>query len=130
MDFTERLKALKSEKNMTSKEIANLSGVPESTVSRIISKRTSNPGFLDVTAIVRALDGSLDVVAGLCPPKEKPESVLIKKYEKSINETRAALEKKDKQLRRTYWAFYILIAAIVALILLDVCVGTIGYIRH
>ena len=122
MDFVDRLKALKAEKNMTSKEIANLSGVPESTVSRIISKRTPNPSFLDVIAIVRAMGGSLDAIADL-HPQRKSDDELLKRYED-------ALERKDRQLRRLNILFYAIVAAIIILFLVDAFVGTIGYIRH
>ena len=57
--IVETLKNMKSEQNLTLQQISSASGVPLSTVNRILSGQTENPSFRDVAAIVAAMDGSL-----------------------------------------------------------------------
>ena len=63
--IVETLKNMKSEQNLTLQQISSASGVPLSTVNRILSGQTENPSFRDVAAIVAAMDGSLDAITGL-----------------------------------------------------------------
>lgn len=56
----EFLKKLKDESKLTTKQISELSGIPESTISRIMSGQTDNPSFDSICAIVKAMGGSLD----------------------------------------------------------------------
>ena len=53
---TEKLKKLKDNCKLTTKQISDLSGIPESTISRILSGQTDNPTFDSVFAIVQAGD--------------------------------------------------------------------------
>ena len=55
--IVETLKNMKSEQNLTLQQISSASGVPLSTVNRILSGQTENPSFRDVAAIVAAIDG-------------------------------------------------------------------------
>ena len=96
-----QLKELKEKTKMTNHEIAELSGVPESTITRIFSGHTDNPTFQNVCDIVLALGGSLDDIAGIkCPKKseEHHEGGACKKCEKHIdtiaNQYRSELERK------------------------------------
>ena len=57
---TEFLKELKEKSKLTTKQISDLSGIPESTISRILSGQTDNPTFDTVCALVKAMGGSLD----------------------------------------------------------------------
>ena len=52
--IVETLKNMKSEQNLTLQQISSASGVPLSTVNRILSGQTENPSFRDVAAIVAA----------------------------------------------------------------------------
>ena len=58
----EILKKLKDESKLTTKQISEKSGIPESTISRILSGQTDNPSFDSIYAIVKAMGGSLDSV--------------------------------------------------------------------
>lgn len=58
----ETLKKLKDESKLTTKQISEKSGIPESTISRILSGQTDNPSFDSIYAIVKAMGGSLDSV--------------------------------------------------------------------
>ena len=51
----EKLKTMKKNSQMTNQQIAEKSGVPESTVARIFSGKTPNPTIVTVISIVRAM---------------------------------------------------------------------------
>lgn len=58
--WLEHLKELKKSKGLTSKQIADITGIPESTIKRIFSGDTEDPYMFTIFPIVRALGGSLD----------------------------------------------------------------------
>ena len=58
--WLDNLKELKKAKGMTSKQIAELSHLPERTVNRIFSGDTDNPYVDTLHRIVTALDGNLN----------------------------------------------------------------------
>ena len=56
------LNTLKTQGDFTIETISKLSGVPESTVKNIFSGKTEDPRFETVSAIVKAMGGSLDAI--------------------------------------------------------------------
>lgn len=112
--IVETLKNMKSEQNLTLQQISSASGVPLSTVNRILSGQTENPSFRDVAAIVAAMDGSLDAITGLQKLESENGQLLDSNvmqlllsmqnyYAKTLDATRQQymreLENKDKQYR-------------------------------
>ena len=60
--WLDNLKELKKAKGMTSKQIADATKIPESTVKRIFSGETSDPYVSTIHRIVITLGGSLDQI--------------------------------------------------------------------
>ena len=60
--WLENLKELKKAKGMTSKQIADATKIPESTIKRIFSGETDDPYVSTIHRIVAVLGGSLDHV--------------------------------------------------------------------
>ena len=58
--WLDNLKELKKAKGMTSKQIADVTKIPESTIKRIFSGDTTDPYVTTIHRIVIALGGSLD----------------------------------------------------------------------
>jgi transcriptional regulator with XRE-family HTH domain len=58
--WLDKLKELKKAKGLSSKQIAEITNLPERTVSRIFSGDTDDPYASTLRSIVIALDGSLD----------------------------------------------------------------------
>ena len=58
--WLDNLKELKKSKGMTSRQIADATGMPEGTIKRIFSGETTDPYITTVHRIVIALGGSLD----------------------------------------------------------------------
>ena len=71
MTISEYLSRLKEEKSLTQQQIAELSGVPMGTVSRILAGQVECPSFQAVADMTRALGGSLDELAGI--ERKEPE---------------------------------------------------------
>lgn len=143
--IVETLKNMKSEQNLTLQQISSASGVPLSTVNRILSGQTENPSFRDVAAIVAAMDGSLDAITGLQKLESENGQLLDSNvmqlllsmqnyYAKTLDATRQQymreLENKDKQyrdiltdknrwLRRMFFCLIGMLAVISFLLIVD-----------
>ena len=82
----ELIKAVKQKENMTNRQIAEKTGLSESTVSRILSRQVE-PKFEDVVLIAVAVGVSLDALAGIARDESE-----------EVKELRALLAEKDAQL--------------------------------
>ena len=146
--IVETLKNMKSEQNLTLQQISSASGVPLSTVNRILSGQTENPSFRDVAAIV----GSLDAITGLQKLESENGQLLDSNvmqlllsmqnyYAKTLDAARQQymreLESKDKQyrdiltdknrwLRRMFFCLIGMLAVISFLLIVDFINPTIG----
>lgn len=151
--IVETLKNMKSEQNLTLQQISSASGVPVSTVNRILSGQTENPSFRDVAAIVAAMDGSLDAMTGLQKLDETTSQLLDPNvmqllltmqsyYAKTLDSTRQQymreIESKDKQyrdiladknrwLRRLFLCLIGMMAVISFLLIIDFTNPAIGF---
>ena len=141
MSYLDHLKSLKKKRSLTNAEVAELSGVPLSTVNRIFSGQTPNPQFDSVANIVIAMDGSLDEFVGLRSEADPPspssvEQTLSSYAELLKDKDQRILEKKleIKSLRRERNViFFILVAFVLAVVILlffDLLNGHYGYIRY
>lgn len=115
-----KLRKMKESAHMSTKELSKKSGVPEATISRILSGQTENPYFYNVRDIVVAMDGSVDDVIGNKIVSPEKTDALIELYEKNL-----AHERKTTKM------LAIVIAVIFAIILLvliyDILHPNIGY---
>ena len=120
----EDLKRMKEERKLTTKQISELSGIPESTISRILSGQTDNPSFDTICALVRAMGGSLDEFTGIPSSADAPESLaLVDLYEKMIDE-------KNRLIKWLMAVCCILIAVFVFIVLFDLINGNIGFVQY
>jgi transcriptional regulator with XRE-family HTH domain len=99
------LNTLKTQGNFTFETISNLSGIPESTVKNIFSGKTEDPRFETVSALVKAMGGSLDAV--YCAAKKEDvqaNSVITLKetYEHRIKEIKEHYEQRISDLEKHY----------------------------
>ena len=121
---TDFLRNLKDKSNLTTKQISDLSGIPESTISRILSGQTDNPSFDTVCALVKAMGGSLDELAEIREDSAEPkESQLDAFYEKVIAE-------KNWYIKALMAVCGALVAVLVFIVIYDVTNGSIGFIRY
>ena len=80
--------------NKTQQQLSDLSGVDVSSLSRMLTKESYDPGWSKVRDLVVALGWSLDALAGIIPaPKAQEAPYLVEMYERIISH-------KNKWIRR------------------------------
>lgn len=84
--WLENLKELKKSKGMTTKQIADATKIPESTIKRIFSGETDDPYVSTIHRIVTVLDGSLDHILA------DTNAVLASKTLQEAKENASAIE--------------------------------------
>lgn len=98
--YAEKLKEMKKRKNLSAIEISQKSGIPEATISRIMSGQTESPSFSTVVAIVKAMDGSLDELVGIPrPAAEQKECDINRAYIDTLNGNIADLKDRIKETK-------------------------------
>ena len=120
-----KLKELKAQKNLTNQQIADLSGVPLSTVTRVFNGQTDNPNIGTIEDIVKGMGFSLDDVTGIKQTEEKysPDDNLIQLYKEMIRT-------KDKYIRFLSGTLVAIVVLLLIMLLLDLFVLDVGYIRR
>lgn len=73
MEWFENLRALKAKSNMSMREIAIKSGIPEPTLEKIFSGATKSPGVNTIQSLVHALGYTLDDLEDT-PTKKSPSA--------------------------------------------------------
>ena len=84
--WLDNLKELKKAKGMTSKQIADATKIPESTIKRIFSGDTTDPYVTTVHRIVVALGGSLDHILADTNAVLSTESLAVVKENANVVE--------------------------------------------
>lgn len=141
--ITEYLKYLKTNKGLSWHDISEASGLPEVTIRKIFSGETADPRFETVVRLVSAMGGSLDKVNAIekVEKAEIPEDSQIKAlialkevYESRIKDLKESNAEHLKSVKRDK---RILIIAVLVLavflfgaLLLDILVGSIGWVRY
>ena len=73
--YLERIKQLKSEKKMTNERLAERSGIPLGTLSKMLAGMSDSPKLSNIVAVCRALDCSVEyIVSGI--PENRNNSLL------------------------------------------------------
>lgn len=124
----EYLQTLKAQSGLTNEQIADLSGVPKNTVTRIFGGETVNPSFQNVADIVKALHGSLDEMAMIqveedAPVEHESESRLVLLY-------REIIRGKDKWIRTLAVALGSVMAIVMFLLIFDIMNPTVGWFQR
>lgn len=120
--------ALKEKSGLTNEQIAGISGVPESTVTRIFSRKTDNPYFQTIVDIAKALDGSIDIMEGI---QEKTEEIPSPGSEhRLIQLYREVIFSKNKWIKFLVAVLLIIIFVIISLLCYDILNPARGWIRY
>ena len=134
----ELIKTLKKEKNITNKQIAEKTGLHESTISRILARQTE-PKFEDVVLIALAVGASLDALAGIAREESEEvkelRSMLAEKdnqiavYEKIVSSYDKLLAEKDggsAYLKRVIRVLAVALAVVVLVLICDLSALSLG----
>lgn len=133
------IKTLMERENVTQAKLAELTGIPQGTLSRILNGSADCPTFANVTAIVKALHGSLDVMTGIVSdPDKKPMQAserelyekLLADKERQLRSVNGMLEQKQQWLTRLWRALMVTVVIIGVLLVADMCIGSIGFVRY
>ena len=139
----EYLKSLKSKGNLSWQDISRASGLPEATIRKIFSGETADPRFETVVRLVSAMGGSLDKIHDIEKKDaiEKTEESQMKAliavnevYEERIKDMKAEHDAVVSSLKRDKRIFMItsgiLVMFLMFIVLVDLFVGSIGWIRY
>ena len=120
-----KLEELIEAKGWTNQKLADKSGVPLSTVTRIRNGQTDNPSIQNVIDMATALGVSVDELTGIKQVEEKfnSDDNLIELYKDIIRNQR-------KYIKILAWSLIGLLVIIVAVLFVDLLIHDIGYIRH
>lgn len=133
------IKTLMERENVTQAKLAELTGIPQGTLSRILNGSTDCPTFANVTAIVKALHGSLDMMTGIVSdPDKKPMQAserelyekLLADKERQLRSVNGMLEQKQQWMRKLWRALILMIAIVGIILIIDICIGSVGFIRY
>lgn len=103
--ITEYLNTLKNKGNFTFETISNLSGIPESTVKNIFTGKTEDPRFETVSAIIKAMGGSLDAVYSVAKKEDVEANAVIaikETYEERIKEINEHYQQRITDMKEHY----------------------------
>lgn len=139
----EYLKYLKTNGNFSWNDISSASGLPEATIRKIFSGETADPRFETVVRLVSAMGGSLDKINAIekVDKIEKNEDSQMKAliavkevYEERIKDIQASSAEHLRSLKRDKKvltvSLYILGAFLIGVLLVDLFVGSIGWVRY
>lgn len=133
----DQLKELKNRKNLTAQEIADRSGVPLSTVNKILSGQTDNPAFRAVCDMVKAMGGSVDELVGISRRGDHPSVddmadawvSAVRPMQDAMDEKDKEIQNKDKWINRLFWTCLVLFSVLVFFLAFDLFSPNVGWIR-
>lgn len=95
MDYIKRIKQIKSERKMTNDELAEKTGIPGGTLSKILAGISESPKLSNIVAICEALNCSLDyVMYGI---EENKNNYTLNEDEMRFIERYRALDERGKE---------------------------------
>lgn len=133
----EYLNALKAKGNFSWSELSNLSGLPDATIRKVFSGETADLRLETVAKLVTAMGGSMDeLVSGKKKEQMEMNAIMAVKevYEARITDIKESSAVHIHSLRRDkrFLAITICVlgAALILFLLVDLVVGSIGWIRY
>lgn len=99
MDYINRIKQVKNEKKITNERLSELTGIPLSTVSKILAGISDSPKLSNMVLIARALDCTLDYIVSGTPQNKNNYTLNDKEIE--FIETYRQLDYYGKDLVET-----------------------------
>lgn len=133
------IKMLMERQNMTQAKLSELTDIPATTLSKILNGSTDSPAFANIAAIVKVLGGSLDVMVGIvsdsdAAPVQQTERQLYQQLladkERQLRSVNGILEQKQEWLRKLWRLLIGMIVIIGVILIIDICIGSVGFVRH
>ena len=125
------LRKLKAESRLTNEQLAQISGIPGSTLARIFNGRTDNPYFHTIVDLVRAMKGSVDEMEGLQPlPKDTNAAENAAVDKKRITQYREIINNKERLIRLLAGVLLAVMIFILIMVTYDILHPMKGWIQH
>ena len=125
------LRKLKAESRLTNEQLAQISGIPGSTLARIFNGRTDNPYFHTIVDLVRAMKGSVDEMEGLQPlPKDTNAAENAAVDKKLITQYREIINNKERLIRLLAGVLLAMMIFILIMVTYDILHPMKGWIQH
>ena len=126
------LNALKNKGNFTVTDIANLSGIPEATIRKILSGETADPRFDTVERLIVSMGGSMNDINKTEGEDIEMNAILALKeaYEERIKDIKEHIASLSRDKRILAIVTGCLIAFVIGLLILDISIGTRGWVRY
>lgn len=118
MPYSEKLNQMKKDSGMSTQQIADKSGVPSSTITRMLNGQTEEPTFSNIANVVKAMNGSLDELVGL-PPKVVTEIKTVNADERIIDLYERSIKAKNRWIMYLFITLLILISFIIGVLIFD-----------
>lgn len=98
MDYIDRIKARKNEKKITNDQLSEMTGIPVSTLSKILAGFSDSPKLSNIVAICDALDCSVDYILSGVP--ENTNNYTLEPDEMRFIEDWRALDRHGREMVR------------------------------
>lgn len=122
---------LKAESNLTNEQLAQLSGIPESTLARILNGRTDNPYFQTIVDLVRAMKGSVDEMEDLRSLQKDANTAENAAVDnKLITLYREILNNKERWIRFLVGVLLVVLIFILIMVTYDILYPMKGWIQY
>lgn len=130
--ISEKLNEAKKKKGLTNQKITELSGVPLSSVTRILNGETKDPAIDAVQKIATVLDVSLDNLYSddILESESGTKYISERTFNLMLSEKNREIESARKEKRTLFTAMMILVGVLIVMILLDALNGRVGWIRY
>lgn len=141
-----KLKPFVDQAKLTYRQLAELTGISESTVSRILTGQVE-PKYSDMVAIAKVVGASLDDLAGISRPESekiqglrlkvreqdieiRAQAAVIASHEREIARSDKAAEYLKKIVRVLAIAVAVMVIAVMVILVYDIMNGYIGWSRY
>lgn len=114
----------KEAKKLTNKEIAELSGIPEGTIGRIMCGAADDIKLQTAIQLAVVLDISLDDLAGI---KSGGDKTSIDQFERLAYQM---ISRQNREKRILFVCLMALVAIVIFLFIYDICTPGMGYFRR
>lgn len=120
MPYTEKLAKMKKESGLSTQQIADRSGVPASTITRMLNGQTEEPTFSNIANVVKAMNGSLDELVGIEPKVQTVvETKVVNADSALINLYERAIANKNRWIRWLFIITLLLVGFIIGVFIYD-----------
>lgn len=124
-----KMQELKDETKMTYQDIADKSGVPLSTVKRIFSGQTPDPGYTSIISIIEAMGGSAEDIKGNNTSAQTNSFVSRQSVERLCSVYEHSLSDKNKLIKALLIIILSMMSVFIFLLVWDLCNPNIGFFR-